>query len=131
MHEPLWSFRTLCWESGDVSCPERVRCGGRMQGMAKIKEMEQVMVDYYRDHLDEAGVGLEILPGVKDLLEALKVIAPSYLSGEVADCKQSMCHNICSIRPSWSCSCGVLQDLAQNTSLRNSYTYWGMFSKNL
>ena len=44
-----------------------------VQGMSKIKEMENVMVTYYREHLDEAGVGLEILPGVKDLLEALKV----------------------------------------------------------
>ena len=43
------------------------------QGMAKIKGMEKVMVEYYREHLDEAGVGLEILPGVKALLEALKV----------------------------------------------------------
>ena len=41
--------------------------------MIKIKEMEDVMVTYYKEHLDEAGVGLEILPGVKNLLEALKV----------------------------------------------------------
>ena len=46
-----------------------------MQGMDKLQEMERVMVDYFRDHLDEAGVGLEILPGVRELLEALKVIA--------------------------------------------------------
>ena len=45
--------------------------------MDKLKEMEQVMVTYYKEHLDEAGVGLEILPGVKDLLEALKVGADS------------------------------------------------------
>ena len=41
--------------------------------MAKVKDMEQAMISYFQKHADDAGVGLEILPGVKALLAELSV----------------------------------------------------------
>ncbi len=35
--------------------------------------MQQAMVEYFEAHRDRAGQGLELLPGVKELLLALKV----------------------------------------------------------
>ena len=35
--------------------------------------MEAVMLKYYTENINRAGTGLECLPGVKQLLEALKV----------------------------------------------------------
>lgn len=35
--------------------------------------MEAVMLKYYQQNIDKAGTGLECLPGVKQLLQALKV----------------------------------------------------------
>lgn len=35
--------------------------------------MEAVMLKYYKENINRAGTGLECLPGVKQLLQALKV----------------------------------------------------------
>lgn len=43
------------------------------QAAAKLKEMEDSMLKYYMANADKAGVGLECLPGVKQLLQELKV----------------------------------------------------------
>jgi len=43
------------------------------QAAAKLKDMEDVMLKYYMANADKAGVGLECLPGVKQLLQELKV----------------------------------------------------------
>eukprot|EP00878_Enallax_costatus_P017227 GHUV01018087.1.p1 GENE.GHUV01018087.1~~GHUV01018087.1.p1 ORF type:complete len:182 (+),score=75.13 GHUV01018087.1:791-1336(+) len=40
--------------------------------MPKLKELEAVMVRHFQEHPARAGLGLELLPGVKKLLEALK-----------------------------------------------------------
>ncbi|KAL3142771.1 hypothetical protein ABBQ38_003071 [Trebouxia sp. C0009 RCD-2024] len=39
---------------------------------AKLKDMEDSMLKYYMANADKAGVGLECLPGVKQLLQELK-----------------------------------------------------------
>lgn len=41
--------------------------------MAKLKEVERAMVEYFAQHQDKAGLGLYILPGVRELLERLQV----------------------------------------------------------
>lgn len=38
---------------------------------AKLKEMEAVMIKFYEANADKAGMGLETLPGVKQMLEEL------------------------------------------------------------
>lgn len=43
------------------------------QAAAKLKDMEDSMLKYYMANADKAGVGLECLPGVKQLLQELKV----------------------------------------------------------
>ena len=43
------------------------------QAMAKVKDMEAAMIAYFADHAGDAGVGLEILPGVARLLTSLHV----------------------------------------------------------
>lgn len=43
------------------------------QAAAKLKEMEDSMLKYYMANADKAGIGLECLPGVKQLLQELKV----------------------------------------------------------
>jgi phosphoglycolate phosphatase len=48
-------------------------CGHLQQAAAKLKDMEDVMLKYYMANADKAGVGLECLPGVKQLLQELKV----------------------------------------------------------
>ena len=45
----------------------------RWQAAAKLKEMEDSMLKYYMANADKAGIGLECLPGVKQLLQELKV----------------------------------------------------------
>lgn len=40
--------------------------------LEKLKDMEQVMVNYFDEHQSRAGEGLQLLPGVKALLQALK-----------------------------------------------------------
>lgn len=40
--------------------------------MAALPELQEVMNAYFLDHAGEAGVGLEVLPGVVDLLTRLK-----------------------------------------------------------
>ena len=52
--------------------------------MAKVKDMERAMIVYCQEHADDAGVGLEILPGVKALLTELSVCPASGLHS--ADC---------------------------------------------
>ena len=44
-----------------------------LQAMAKLPKMQQAMVDFYVAQSGRAGQGLELLPGVKELLLALKV----------------------------------------------------------
>lgn len=46
-----------------------------MQAMAKLKEMEGVMSDFFEARSDAAGGGLVVLPGVVALLRALQVSA--------------------------------------------------------
>lgn len=41
--------------------------------MAKLPEMEAVMNDYFTAHMEAAGNGLVVLPGVVALLRTLKV----------------------------------------------------------
>lgn len=41
--------------------------------MPKLKQLEAVMVRHFHEHPVRAGLGLELLPGVKQLLETLKV----------------------------------------------------------
>lgn len=43
------------------------------QAEAKLKDVEAAMVRHFQQHAERAGLGLELLPGVKRLLEALKV----------------------------------------------------------
>lgn len=40
--------------------------------MAKIPEMQQAMIDHFLEHKDRAATGLEVLPGVVELLTALQ-----------------------------------------------------------
>lgn len=42
------------------------------EALAKVPQMQQAMVDHFTSQLGRAGQGLELLPGVKELLEALK-----------------------------------------------------------
>lgn len=42
------------------------------EAMAKLPEMQQAMVDYFLAHRGRAGQGLEVLPGVVNLLETLQ-----------------------------------------------------------
>jgi beta-phosphoglucomutase-like phosphatase (HAD superfamily) len=44
-----------------------------LQAQAKLKELEAAMVRHFQQHAERAGLGLELLPGVKALLEALQV----------------------------------------------------------
>jgi hypothetical protein len=44
-----------------------------LQAQAKLKELEASMVRHFQQHEERAGLGLELLPGVKALLEALQV----------------------------------------------------------
>ena len=44
-----------------------------LQAAAKLKEMEAVMIKVYEANADKAGMGLETLPGVKQMLEELMV----------------------------------------------------------
>jgi hypothetical protein len=43
------------------------------QAQAKLKDLEAAMVRHFQQHAERAGLGLELLPGVKALLEALQV----------------------------------------------------------
>jgi len=45
----------------------------QLQAMGKLPEMEAAMNAYFEDHVGDAGLGLEVLPGVVELLKALKV----------------------------------------------------------
>jgi len=50
------------------------------QVMERLQDLQDAMLRYYDEHRATAGDGLEVLPGVVDLLEALK------LRGDVATC---------------------------------------------
>ena len=41
--------------------------------MSKLPELEAAMNAYFEEHIGDAGLGLEVLPGVAELLKALKV----------------------------------------------------------
>ena len=45
----------------------------KQQAMSKLKELEAAMTGHFEAHAADAGVGLEILPGVSELLQALHV----------------------------------------------------------
>lgn len=53
--------------------------------MEKLPEMQQAMVEHFLAHAERAGQGLELLPGVKQLLQALNVRSMGSL-GVVAAC---------------------------------------------
>ena len=55
-----------------------------LQAAAKLKDMEAVMIKFYEANTDKAGMGLETLPGVKQMLEELMVSGMS--SGAAAIC---------------------------------------------
>lgn len=57
------------------------------QAAAKLKEMEDSMLKYYMANADKAGVGLECLPGVKQLLQELKVCF-----NVASACNTTACH---------------------------------------
>jgi hypothetical protein len=44
-----------------------------LQAQAKLKDLEAAMVRHFQQHAERSGLGLELLPGVKALLEALQV----------------------------------------------------------
>jgi hypothetical protein len=44
-----------------------------MQAQAKLQQLEAAMVRHFQQHVERAGLGLALLPGVKALLEALQV----------------------------------------------------------
>ncbi|PNW83221.1 hypothetical protein CHLRE_06g311850v5 [Chlamydomonas reinhardtii] len=46
----------------------------KQEAMAKLPAMEAAMNAYFTEHRDEAAVGLELLPGVKELLTRLKAL---------------------------------------------------------
>lgn len=41
--------------------------------MAKLPAVQEEMEQYFLEHKDQAAVGLELLPGVRELLTELKV----------------------------------------------------------
>ena len=43
-----------------------------MQAMAKLKELETAMLAYFEQHRSQASEGLVLLPGVREVLLALK-----------------------------------------------------------
>ena len=55
--------------------PRLLRNTAAMQGMKRLDAMRQAMVDYFTQHNSEAGHGLELLPGILELLQALQVPA--------------------------------------------------------
>uniref|UniRef100_A0A383W0B9 Haloacid dehalogenase-like hydrolase n=1 Tax=Tetradesmus obliquus TaxID=3088 RepID=A0A383W0B9_TETOB len=56
-------------------------CGvPKAEAQGKLKELEAAMVRHFQAHADRAGLGLELLPGVEALLEALQA------RGDVASC---------------------------------------------
>ena len=55
-----------------------------LQAAAKLKDMEGVMIKFYEANIDRAGMGLEILPGVQQMLEELMVSGMS--SGAAVVC---------------------------------------------
>jgi beta-phosphoglucomutase-like phosphatase (HAD superfamily) len=62
------STDTYLWQTDDMVALSAA------QAMAKLKDMEAVMNDYFLAHAGaEASTGLEVLPGVLALLQALKV----------------------------------------------------------
>lgn len=44
-----------------------------LQAMPKLPEVQAAMTQYFVSQASRAGLGLELLPGVQSLLEALKV----------------------------------------------------------
>ena len=44
-----------------------------LQALAKLPEVQEAMTRHFRSQASRAGLGLELLPGVRQLLEALKV----------------------------------------------------------
>ncbi len=47
--------------------------GCAAQATAKLKDVELAMVEHFEAHMERAGDGLRLLPGVRDLLQALQV----------------------------------------------------------
>ncbi len=45
----------------------------QMQALAKLPAVQDAMERYFLEHKDQAAVGLELLPGVRELLTELKV----------------------------------------------------------
>jgi hypothetical protein len=41
--------------------------------MLKLPDVEAAMVEHFEAHVEKAGVGLELLPGIRELLEAMQV----------------------------------------------------------
>lgn len=65
-----WPLRHPCksWKHTQVTSDHL------QQAASKLKQMEDVMLKHYMANTDKAGVGLECLPGVKQLLQELKVL---------------------------------------------------------
>jgi hypothetical protein len=55
--------------------PQRLCYPSPPQAMPKLKAFEAAMVDHFEAHRARAGLGLQLLPGVERLLQALKVRA--------------------------------------------------------
>eukprot|EP00882_Tetradesmus_deserticola_P012779 GHRQ01013544.1.p1 GENE.GHRQ01013544.1~~GHRQ01013544.1.p1 ORF type:complete len:200 (+),score=91.15 GHRQ01013544.1:56-655(+) len=45
----------------------------KAEAQAKLKQLEAAMLRHFQQHAERAGLGLQLLPGVKALLEALQV----------------------------------------------------------
>lgn len=43
------------------------------QAFTQLGDLQNAMIDYFREHKKDAANGLELLPGVKELLAMLKV----------------------------------------------------------
>lgn len=56
-----------------------------MQAMAKLPEVQAAMSRHFNSQASRAGLGLELLPGVQQLLETLKVRRT--VSVAVIDCE--------------------------------------------
>ena len=80
-----------------------------LQAAAKLKDMEGVMIKFYEANLDKAGMGLEILPGVKQMLEELMVSGMSSGAAVICSNDRSSAHVTCCARwTSRPCLCAAV-----------------------
>jgi phosphoglycolate phosphatase len=82
----------------------------RLQAMAKLKEMEAAMNEYFEARSEAAGSGLVVLPGVVELLRALQVGAGSCRSHRTPHTYRSVAASVPEMAASGGIQCfGVVQ----------------------